>query len=87
MLPVLFGGTCDWKWKKQLTNNVSETEERQRDIPTGFSQPFTFDFHFLNHELSPFLLRTCNISTVEGRLATSSHCMVTVRPRLKVGWG
>lgn len=52
MLPVLFGGTCDWKWKDGPTMTVKH-RKRDRERVLLSSQPFTFHFHFWNHEQSP----------------------------------
>ena len=73
MLPVLFGDTCDWKWKGGPTVTVKQKERRQRSRFS--SQPFTFYFHFLNHELSP----SCSIPATF--MGPSSHSTVTEWPR------
>lgn len=46
MLPVLFGGTCDWKWKEGPTMTAKRRKRGGRERSLLSSQLFTFYFHF-----------------------------------------
>ena len=73
MLPVLFGGTCDWKWKggPTITVKCRKQGDGKRD-PSFLLNFFTFYFQFLN--LVPALYR--RIMHIEGKLdvQAASEC-------------
>lgn len=82
MLPVLFGGTCDWKWKGGPTTTVKHSH-RWYENWFSLSSPFVFTFGIMD---SPSLPSTGNFYIVEHILVVQP-AMAWLRYSPLAGWG